>query len=234
MHGQCRDVRPVSILREYVRRLCFYRYLVRKDRAGHPVAENLAVSTSEAKIRVLLSWVPYRDMDTFMIDNATTAFNPETNTGILKKALPPAASDLPLQYSKMFSRTTTQNSSSSELEFMRNKHVTILGSSLDREAVRMFCRRHEGSSGMNEVHHRYIWCNFPSYNFTLSYWHHFGLHQSNWYKGDDTVQAGITIEQRLDRVFLPLANQLGKPSLLIFTSGLWGRQQIALYELRDC
>jgi len=102
--------------------------------------------------------------------------------------------------------------------------------SLDREMTKMFCNDHEqftkpnysGGKLYEYAHHRSAYCHFADYNFTLSSTMHFGLHQSDWFHGDDDPKIGTHVEDRLESVVLPLAEKFGKPDLFVFSSGLWG------------
>jgi hypothetical protein len=87
--------------------------------------------------------------------------------------------------------------------------------------VKMFCTDHEHTGEVYTMqHHRHVYCHFEDYNFTLTAAHHFGLHQSTWFWGDDVTSAGIHVEDRLEKVVKPLTEKFGDPNLIIF--GLWG------------
>lgn len=97
--------------------------------------------------------------------------------------------------------------------------------------TKMFCNDHEqvenpkytGGKLYEYGHHRFAYCHFKDYNFTLSSSMHFGLHQSTFFRGDDDPKIGTQIEQRLQSVVVPLAEKFGKPDLFVFSSGLWGK-----------
>lgn len=96
----------------------------------------------------------------------------------------------------------------------------------------MFCNDHEqspkqhytGGKLYEYAHHRSAYCHFEDYNFTLSSVMHYGMHQTTWFRGEDAEpeKMGITAEDRLDNVVVPLTEKFGKPDLFIFSSGLWG------------
>ena len=168
-------------------------------------------------------WIPYKYFNNILDKTAVDELSPELHPDKALNASMPITTDvMPLQYSQMFSTTASQILHLEELSFMRNKHVVILGSSLDREAVIQFCRSHAGASRLIGYPHGYHYCTFPSFNFTISLWHHFGVHQSTWFHGGDKLSAGTTIEDRIEKAFLRMTVKLGKPDMLIFTSGLWG------------
>ncbi|KAK9895615.1 hypothetical protein P389DRAFT_170324 [Cystobasidium minutum MCA 4210] len=177
-------------------------------------------------------WVPYKYLDQSQIadSNDVELYDPEKESQANKTAMntPPDADKLPLEFSKLFKTSQRRKDNAEALEFMRNKHIMIYGSSLDREMTKMFCNDHEheaqdGDEGKAFVyaHHRHTYCHFKDYNFTLSSAMHFGLHQTKWFHGDDDPKIGVTIEQRLDSVVSPLVDKFGKPDLLVFSSGLW-------------
>lgn len=130
--------------------------------------------------------------------------------------------DMP-EYSKSFRTDASREAAGPALKFMQGKHVAILGSSLDREGVRHFCEVHKGSQ-RRDHRHRFTSCHWPTNNFTLSLWHSYGVHQTSWWGGADKGENGKILEDRLDRVFIPEAHSIGHPTLLIFSSGLWGRR----------
>lgn len=172
-----------------------------------------------------IRWIPYRAIDDLAVPLDARRFDPESSP-----PRPDTAEDSPpsvqqaVEFSKLF-RKEKARSSDNQLEFMRDRHIAILGSSLDREMVKMFCHHHDGAERYYK-HHRYMYCHFKDYNFTLSQWMHFGVHQSDWFHGDDNAtdpSIGTQIEHRIDNLFVPLAKQYGQPALLLFTSGLWGR-----------
>lgn len=93
----------------------------------------------------------------------------------------------------------------------------------------MFCTEHQHGDEHNNggkyyayTHAHHTYCHFKDYNFTVSTAQHFGLHQTDWFHGEDDPEMGVTIEQRLDAVVKPLVDKFGKPDLFVFSSGLWG------------
>ena len=107
------------------------------------------------------------------------------------------------------------------LQFLRNRHFASIGSSLDRGATEAFCNQHEGF--FSKETHGTSSCYFADLNFTFSTYVTFGMHMSDWYAGYDHPENGALFEDRVNRRFTELVETSGEPTLLLFTSGLWGR-----------
>lgn len=182
-------------------------------------------------------WVPYKNLNaSTLIDSKNVAlYDPVKESDANKTASnsPPPAANLPLELSKLFTTYKSREEFNKTLSFMRNKHIIVYGSSLDREMMQMFCNDHEhklyedGKQFMLE-HHRHAYCHFEDYNFTISSAMHFGLHQTSWWHGGDHLSFGTETEDRVESVVVPLAEKFGKPDLLVFSSGLWGELQLSV------
>lgn len=175
--------------------------------------------------------MPYKNLNSSTISDPENiaSYDPVKESDANKKASdsPPPASNLPVELSKLFKTYKRREEFKETLEFMRNKHIMVYGSSLDREMTKMFCNDHEhspyeGGKQFVYAHHRHAYCHFEDYNFTISSAMHFGLHQTSWFHGDDDPSIGTHVEDRLETVVMPLVDKLGKPDLFVFSSGLWG------------
>lgn len=178
-----------------------------------------------------IRYIPYKHFEILVDPKAAESLDPEHVFKTADDVLSPPKSRYPVSdFSKMFHSRDSRREHASELEFLRNRHIVTLGSSLDREAIRMFCDQHGVEADYRS--HRHAYCHFKEYNFTISSWHHFGLHQSDWYHGNDRIEDGTTLEERLANIFKPLAQKYGAPDLLVFTSGLWDLQYLHRVERR--
>lgn len=164
--------------------------------------------------------MPYDRLEVLSNTTAAGQLNPAQHFDIAHDNAFPQRGET-VEYSKLFRTSASRQAAGPTLAFLQNKHIAILGSSLDREAVRHFCDAHQGAQ-KRDVRHRYTICHWPDNNFTLSLWHSYGLHQTSWWGGADAAENGKILEDRLDRVFIPETQETGQPDLLIFSSGLWG------------
>lgn len=168
-----------------------------------------------------IRWIPYSQFDRLQF-NDTDSFEPEHHYEAFKNPSLPESLAQTTQYSELFRTKASRMANQETLRFMRNKHVISLGSSLDRNGVIGFCQTHEGCQTLDLGRHRAARYHWPEFNFTLSYWFHFGLHESDWHHGDDDPANGLTFEERLEKVFRPLKEKYGRPNMVIFsTAGLW-------------
>lgn len=108
----------------------------------------------------------------------------------------------------------------SDLEFLRDRHFSSIGSSLDRSATEAFCSQHNATFAKES--HGDSHCHFADLNFTFSTYVTFGMHQSDWYTGYDFPENGKLFEDRINRKYTELVEAYGQPTLLLFTSALWG------------
>lgn len=148
---------------------------------------------------------------------------------LLMKAAPGPASTDGSSLSSLLMQPNAANNSA--LNFLRNRNIAIVGSSIDRDATWSFCDRFPGSSGVHRAHHRHLYCHFPAFNLTIQSWFHFGMHQttSDIYKGQDNVKFGVTFEDRLEKAFLPLVEEhTGRPDFIVLSSGRW---DVAFYQV---
>lgn len=136
-------------------------------------------------------------------------------------AAPPSLLQPGPSLSQMLLNADTRSRHLKELEFLRDKHFVSIGSSLDMVATKAFCTQHNASFAKHN--HADGHCHFAELNFTFSTWMHFGLHQTDWFHGYDFPNQGTTLEDRIDIKFKPLAQVFGKPTLILFTSSLWGK-----------
>lgn len=78
-------------------------------------------------------WVPYKYLDQSQIadSNDVELYDPEKESQANKTAMntPPDADKLPLEFSKLFKTSQRRKDNAEALEFMRNKHIMIYGSS---------------------------------------------------------------------------------------------------------
>jgi hypothetical protein len=78
-------------------------------------------------------WVPYKNLDPESIGdpNDITLYDPEKETKVNKTAIesPPDPELLPLELSKLFKTVKRRTDNHEALEFMRNKHIMVYGSS---------------------------------------------------------------------------------------------------------
>jgi len=62
---------------------------------------------------------------------------------------------------------------------------------------------------------------------------HFGMAETTYHRGGDKFSKEHNFEDRVDQIFTKMAEKDGKPDLLVFTSGFWGkrsRDQISEYS----
>jgi len=78
-------------------------------------------------------WVPYQNLDPESIGNPDDIklYDPEKESKANKTAMdsPPDSSSLPLELSKLFKTVKRREDNKDTLEFMRNKHIMVYGSS---------------------------------------------------------------------------------------------------------
>lgn len=160
-------------------------------------------------------------MDEFVTEDVSQ-YDPEEHYDAFRdRALPSQYSKGHESLSELFRTHASRQKHETQLEFMRNKHVVSLGSSLDRNGVIGFCRTHQGCEETFMGNHHAARYHFADLNFTISFWFHYGVHNSSsWHRGQDPVSAGLTVEQRMDKVFKPFMRRYGRPDMLLFSTGV--------------
>lgn len=182
--------------------------------------------------------MPYDYAASFVPQDSATFTRPHEVDyySIRKQAFsqPPSMTIPYSNYSDMLLDPSSEQNAQS-LEFLRDRHVVIIGSSLDREGILYMCREH-GQGVFTEVSiidHRWTICRSEQFNFTVSQWFHFGVHETDWWTGRDKNATKI-LEERVREHVVPFTEKWGQPDLLMWSSSLWGESVRVCQRLGVC